>query len=107
MECVNKAILLGIIVNQPEMGETTAGKPVVNFTVATTEHWEDGLGGERSRTEYHRCTAWDTMAKKVALHGRKGRRVYIEGKNINHTRKKKTYAEIKVNEFFVIGINDE
>jgi len=78
---VNKVILVGNLGRDPEVRRTTAGDPVVNFTMATSENWRDKTSGERKeRTEWHRVVIFNENLAKVAeqyLH--KGSKVYIEG----------------------------
>ncbi|HKY89666.1 MAG TPA: single-stranded DNA-binding protein, partial [Nevskiaceae bacterium] len=38
---VNKVILIGNLGKDPQQRAMPSGKPVVNFSVATTEQWRD------------------------------------------------------------------
>jgi len=81
MAGVNKVILVGNLGKDPEVRRTTAGDPIVNFTLATSENWRDKAPGERKeRTEWHRVVIFNEHLAKVAeqyLH--KGSKVYVEG----------------------------
>src|SRR5882724_5902278 len=81
MAGVNKVILVGNLGKDPDIRRTTAGDPIVNFTLATSENWRDKASGERKeRTEWHRVVIFNENLAKVAeqyLH--KGSKVYIEG----------------------------
>jgi len=81
MAGVNKVILVGNLGKDPEVRRTTAGDPIVNFTLATSENWRDKASGERKeRTEWHRVVIFNEHLAKVAeqyLH--KGSKVYVEG----------------------------
>ena len=44
---INKVILVGNLGRDPETRRTTAGDPIVNFSVATSESWRDKQSGER------------------------------------------------------------
>jgi single-strand DNA-binding protein len=80
MASVNKAILIGNLGRDPEVRYTTSGTPVANFTMATTERWNDPSSGEKKeRTEWHRIVVWGKQAEIVGEYLRKGRQVYVEG----------------------------
>ncbi len=80
MAGVNKVILVGNLGRDPEVRYTTSGTPVANFTMATTDRWNDPSSGERKeRTEWHRIVVWGKQAEIVGEYLRKGRQVYIEG----------------------------
>jgi single-strand DNA-binding protein len=80
MASVNKVILVGNLGRDPEVRYTTSGTPVANFTMATTDRWNDPSSGERKeRTEWHRIVVWGKQAEIVGEYLRKGRQVYVEG----------------------------
>jgi single-strand DNA-binding protein len=81
MASVNKVILIGNLGRDPELRYTQNGQAVVNFTLATTENWNDRSSGERiERTEWHRVVAWGRLAETCAQYLAKGRSVYVEGR---------------------------
>jgi single-strand DNA-binding protein len=80
MAGVNKVMLIGNLGRDPEVRYTADGKPVANFTMATTERWSDPASGERrERTEWHRIVVWGKQAEIAGEYLRKGRQVYVEG----------------------------
>jgi single-strand DNA-binding protein len=81
MASVNKVILIGNLGRDPELRYTQNGQAVVNFTLATTENWNDRSSGEKiERTEWHRVVAWGRLAETCAQYLAKGRSVYVEGR---------------------------
>jgi single-strand DNA-binding protein len=48
---INKCIIAGNVTRDPELNHTTAGKSVVNFTVASTERWKSETGEQKEHTE--------------------------------------------------------
>ena len=78
---INKVILVGNLGRDPETRRTTAGDPIVNFTLATSESWRDKQSGERrERTEWHRVVIFnENLAKVAEQYLRKGAKVYLEG----------------------------
>jgi single-strand DNA-binding protein len=79
MGSVNKAIVVGNLGADPDLAHTQSGKPVVNFSVATTERWRDAQEQQQERTEWHRVVAWGQLAENCAKYLAKGRQVYVEG----------------------------
>src|SRR6185312_13206890 len=78
---VNKVILVGNLGKDPEIRNTQAGGKIVNFTMATSDTWNDKASGERKeRTEWHRVVIFNERLADVAERFlRKGRKVYVEG----------------------------
>ena len=81
MAGVNKVILIGNLGRDPELRYTQGGQPVANFSVATSESWNDKNSGERvERTEWHKVVVWGRTAELCAKYLAKGRTVYLEGR---------------------------
>jgi single-strand DNA-binding protein len=80
MAGVNKAILIGNLGRDPELRYTQSGSAVANFTLATSENWNNKNGEREERTEWHRIVAWGRTAELCAQYLAKGRTVYIEGR---------------------------
>lgn len=78
---VNKVILVGNIVADPEIRRTQDGKPIANLRVATNESWRDKATGERrEKAEFHRVTIFnDALCKVAEQYLKKGSKVYLEG----------------------------
>jgi single-strand DNA-binding protein len=78
---VNKVILIGNLGRDPEVRRTQDGRPVVNFTLATSETWRDKATGERKeRTEWHRVVIFSEGLCRIAeQYLKKGSKVYLEG----------------------------
>jgi single-strand DNA-binding protein len=79
MAGVNKVILIGNLGRDPELRYTQSGQPVANFTMATTDRWNDPSGEKKEKTEWHRIVVWGKQAEVAGEYLRKGRPVYIEG----------------------------
>jgi single-strand DNA-binding protein len=79
MASVNKVILIGNLGRDPEVRFTQGGTPVANFTMATTDRWNDPSGEKKEKTEWHRIVVWGKTAEIAGEYLRKGRPVYIEG----------------------------
>jgi single-strand DNA-binding protein len=81
MAGINKVILVGRLGRDPEIRYTPSGAAVANFTIATSEEWNDRESGQKKeRTEWHRIVAWRRLGEICGEYLRKGSQVYIEGK---------------------------
>ena len=77
---VNKVILIGNLGRDPEVRRTQSGDAFANFSIATSERWNDRQTGERrERTEWHRVVIFGKLAEIAEKYLRKGSKVYLEG----------------------------
>lgn len=79
MAAVNKVILVGNMGRDPEIRETPTGQKVANFSIATTERYNDQQGNRQEKTEWHNLVAWNRQAEVIQQYARKGTSMYIEG----------------------------
>ena len=77
---VNKVILLGRLGRDPEVRYMPNGEAVCNFSIATSETWNDRNGQRQERTEWHNITMYRRLAEIAGQYLKKGREVYIEGR---------------------------
>ena len=80
MASVNKAIIIGNLGKDPELRHTTGGTPVCEFSVATSERYQDKSGESQEKTEWHRIIVWGRQGENCAKYLAKGLTVYIEGR---------------------------
>ena len=78
---VNKVIILGRLGQDPELKYTPSGAGVCNFSLATTESWNDkGSGQKQERTEWHRVVIFNEgLVNVVKQYLKKGAQIYVEG----------------------------
>ena len=78
---LNKAILIGRLGRDPEVRYMPNGEAVCNFSIATSETWNDRQTGQRQeRTEWHNITLYRRIAEVAGQYLKKGSQVYIEGR---------------------------
>ena len=81
MAGINKVIIVGRLGQDPEIRYMQDGTAVTNFSVATSESWNDKQTGEkREKTEWHRIVVWRRLGEICGQYLSKGRQVYVEGK---------------------------
>ncbi len=77
---LNRASIIGRVVNDIESRTTPTGQTVVSFSVATNFKWTDAAGQKQDKAEFHNIVAWRKLAETIAQYLKKGSRVYIEGR---------------------------
>ena len=101
---LNKVILIGRLGRDPEVRYMPNGDAVCNFSVATSETWNDRNSGQRQeRTEWHNITLYRRQAEVAGQYLRKGSQVYLEGriqsrKYIDKNNVERTAYDIVCNE---------
>jgi single-strand DNA-binding protein len=78
---MNRVILIGHVGRDPEIRNTQSGDTIANFSLATSESWNDRASGERKeRTEWHRVVVFNSvLAGVVEKYVRKGSHLLVEG----------------------------
>lgn len=106
---VNKVILLGNVGKDPEIRSTGGGAMVANFTLATSDRFQDQQGNWQDRTEWHNLVAFKRTAEIVRDYVKKGSKLYIEGKiqtrswDDKESGQKKYRTEIIVNDLSLLS----
>lgn len=105
---LNKAILIGNLGRDAELRYTPGGQAVANFSLATTERWNDKQGQRQEKTEWHRCILWGKQAESLQEYLTKGKQVYVEGRIETRSwddkdGNKKTTTEIRVDRLTLLG----
>ncbi len=78
---LNKVLIIGNLVADPEIRHTQDGRPIANLRIATSESWRDKNTGERKeKTEFHRVVVFNEgLCKVIEQYVKKGAKLYIEG----------------------------
>ncbi|MFY4731411.1 single-stranded DNA-binding protein [Nitrospira sp. BLG_2] len=80
MKGVNKAIIVGVVGQDPEINQTEQSM-VVRISIATNEKWKDPKTGEdREETEWHRVIFFGKLAEIASNYVKKGEKLFIEGR---------------------------
>lgn len=105
---LNKVMIIGNVGRDPEMRYTPGGRPVTNFSVATSRTWTSSEGERHEETEWFNVVAWGNLAEICKSHLSKGQQVYIEGRLQTRgweddTGKKHFRTELVANEMILLG----
>lgn len=74
---MNKAVLMGRLVRDPEVRTTQSGTSVANFTLAIDRQYKNSDGSRT--TDFIPCVAWRQTGEFVYKYFRKGDRLLAEG----------------------------
>lgn len=81
MKGLNQVVLIGNLGGDPEMRYTPNGKPVANFSLATSRKYHKADGGDLvEETEWHSIVCWDKLAESVNKSMNKGSAVCVTGR---------------------------
>jgi len=97
---LNKVLIVGNLVKDPELRYTSTGVPVVNFKIASNKKFKDNLGIYREDVCYIGVVAWQELAESCKQFLKKGSAVLIEGELRSRLREnedgtKRSFVEIK------------
>ncbi|MGT2666385.1 single-stranded DNA-binding protein [Streptococcus rifensis] len=74
---LNKMIMIGRLVQNPELQTTASDKHVTRFTLAINRKYK-GQDGER-QTDFINAVAWGKMAENLVSYGTKGSLISVDG----------------------------
>jgi len=105
---LNKVMIIGRLGREPEMRYTPSGRPVTNFSIASSRNWTTSEGERRTETEWFNVVAWGNLAEICKQYLVKGQQVYVEGRlQTRHwddqEGNKHTSVEIVANEMIILG----
>ena len=108
----NKVTLIGNLGCDPQLKYTPQGKPVCEFTVATSQKKKDGTTEAKEETVWFNITVWDRQAEIARAYLTKGKQVYVEGplrveQYIDKTGKPRYSLEVTANHLELIGNKPE
>lgn len=76
---LNKSILMGRLVRDPELRHTQSGTAIASFTLAVDRDFKDKQTGEKA-TDFIDIVAWRQTAEFVSRYFTKGRMAVVEGR---------------------------
>ncbi|MFA6094492.1 MAG: single-stranded DNA-binding protein [Candidatus Paceibacterota bacterium] len=77
---LNKAIIIGNLVRDPELKSLPSGIKVCTFSVATNRTWKDKSGVRQDATDYHNVVVFGNQAATTAQYMKKGSSILVEGR---------------------------
>ena len=98
---INRIILIGRLVRDPELRKTKENVSVVGFSIAVDN--PPMANGEKS-TSFFECTAWNALADNIVKYTHKGSLIGIEGRLQQRTYVNKSGVNVSVVEIIVSGM---
>lgn len=92
---LNKAIIIGNLVRDPELKAIPSGTKVCSFSIATNRVWKDKDGKKQENVDYHNIVAFGRQAEIIAQYLKKGSSALIEGRMQTRSWADKTTNEKK------------
>ena len=97
---LNRVVIIGRLVREPELRQTGAGVPVANFKIACRKRFAEDDEGPREETCYVGVAAWQNLAERCHEALAKGAVVRIEGELKSRVRDngrgiKRSFVEIR------------
>jgi single-strand DNA-binding protein len=77
---INKVLLYGNLVRDPEEKALPSGIKVANFSIATSRTYKDKDGNKKETTEFHNVVAFGKQAELIAQYMKKGKGIYVDGR---------------------------
>ncbi len=77
---LNQVNLIGNLGADPDIKAMQNGDKVANFSLATTEKWNDKNGERKEKTEWHRVVVWGKLVDVIEKYVKKGSKLYVSGK---------------------------
>jgi single-strand DNA-binding protein len=77
---LNKAIIVGNLVRDPELKALPSGMQVTSMSVATNRVWKDKDGAKQESTDYHNIVVFGRQAETSAQYLKKGQQIMVEGR---------------------------
>lgn len=76
---LNRIIVMGRMVRDPELRTTNTGTPVASFTLAVDRDFKSKDSGEKN-VDFIDCVVWRNTAEFVCKHFGKGRMAVVDGR---------------------------
>lgn len=100
---INNTVLIGRIVETPELRKTENGTKVTNITVAVPRSFKN-IKGEYE-TDFIDCTLWTGIAETTVEYCKKGDLVALKGRLQSSKLQKEDFPKINIIQFIVEKIS--
>ncbi len=109
---LNKVLMVGNVIRDPELRYTTASIPVANFRIAANRRYRDENGIVKDDVCYIGVVAWQNLAERCVEYLRKGHTILVEGELKSRTRNdndgtRRSFVEIRAQQIQVLNQRDE
>ena len=103
---MNHVNLIGKVCSAPKVVELPDGRKIAQFTMSTKERYFDATGKTKSRSNWHRLTAWGKWVKILEEMCQEGMDLAIEGKLVTrfyqNRGERKFISEVEINDLVIL-----
>ncbi len=103
---MNHVNLKGKVSSIPKVVELANGRKIAQFTMSTKEMYLDETGKTKTRSNWHRLTAWGRWVQVMEELGIVGMDLAVEGKLVTRFYKdngtRKCISEVEVNDLIIL-----
>lgn len=103
---MNHVNLIGKVSSSPRIVELADGRKVAQFTMSTRELYLDDTGKTKSRSNWHRLTAWGRWVQVLEELCQEGMDLAVEGKLVTRFYKndgqRKCVSEVEINDLIIL-----
>lgn len=99
MSSINRIVVTGRLVRDPELRTTTTGKQVASFSIAVDRRFKT----DDVTADFFNCTAWGQSAEFITNYGGKGRLIAVDGRL--QSRKYENKDGVTVNAVEIVAEN--
>ena len=112
MNDLNRATIMGNLTRDPELRQTSTGRPVCSFGIATNRRWNDQAGERQEQVEFHDVVAWGKLAEFCEKFLNQGKQILVEGKLRTRSWQdregnKKYTTEVHAQNIILLGKKDD
>lgn len=103
---MNHVNLIGKMSSNPKIVELEDGRKIARFTMSTKEMYLDHSGKTKTRSNWHRMTAWGRWVQILQDLCHEGMELAVEGKLVTRFYKNqgenKMISEVEVNDLIIL-----
>lgn len=100
---LNKVILVGRLVKDPELRYTSNNRGVCQFTIAVNRPFTSESGEKKA--DFINCVTWDKQAENLAKYQKKGNQIALEGRIFTRSYDNKEGKKVYVTEILASNIS--
>lgn len=103
---MNHVNLIGKVSSSPKIVALADGRKVAQFTMSTKEMYLDDTGKTKTRSNWHRLTAWGRWVQVLEELCQEGMDLAVEGKLVTRFYKndgqRKFVSEVEINDLIIL-----
>jgi single-strand DNA-binding protein len=103
---MNHVNLIGKLSSLPKIVELSNGRKIAQFTMSTKEMYLDESGTPKTRSNWHRITAWGKWIQLLEEFAQHGMDLAVEGKLVTRFYRnqgvRKFVSEVEINDLIIL-----